>query len=112
MVLFLLRAWRVSFVIIALAGAAALFPVHGLPGGARVRSVADIGAVTLYLAIAVLAVIGGADMQRTVAVLLTALVFLGFNVAWLFLFAPLASADSSTESIARQEQPNAPATGQ
>ena len=108
--------WRVSFAIIALVGAAALFPVHGLPGGARVRSVADIGAVFLYLAIAVLAVIGGADMQRTVAVLLTALVFLGFNVAWLFLFAPLASAESSTGSstgaMARQERPNAPAAGQ
>jgi hypothetical protein len=61
----------------------------------------------LYLAIAVLAAIGGADMQRTVAVLLTALVFLGFNVAWLFLFAPRAS----TEAMARQEQPKAPAAG-
>jgi hypothetical protein len=99
--------WRVSFVVIALVGAAALFPVHGLPGGARVRNVADLVAVFLYLAIAVLAVIGGADMQRTVAVLLTALIFLGFNVAWLFLFAPLASA----EAMARQEQPKAPATG-
>jgi hypothetical protein len=65
-------------------------------------------AVLLYLAIAVLAVIGGADMQRTVAVLLTALIFLGFNVAWLFLFAPLASA----EAMARQEQPKAPVAGQ
>jgi hypothetical protein len=46
-------------------------------------------------------------MQRTVAVLLTALIFLGFNVAWLFLFAPLAQA----EAKAPQEQPEAPATG-
>jgi hypothetical protein len=99
--------WRVSFVIIALVGAAALFPVHGLPGSARVRNAADIAAMMLYLAIAVLAVIGGADMQRTVAVLLTALVFLGFNVAWLFLFEPLAS----SEAMARQEQPKAPAAG-
>jgi hypothetical protein len=50
-------------------------------------------------------------MQRTVAVLLTALVFLGFNVAWLFLFAPLASTDSSAGAMARQE-PNAPVTRQ
>jgi lysylphosphatidylglycerol synthetase-like protein (DUF2156 family) len=99
--------WRVSFVIISLVGAAALLPVRGLPGGARVRDIADIAAVMLYLAIAVLAVIGGADMQRTVAVLLTALVFLGFNVAWLFLFEPLAVA----ETVAHQEQPEAPATG-
>jgi len=99
--------WRVSFAIISLVGAAVLFPVHGLPGGARVRNSADIAAVILYLAIAVLAVIGGADMQRAVAVLLTALLFLGFNLAWLFLFAPLASA----ETVAHQEQPEAPATG-
>jgi hypothetical protein len=81
--------WRVSFVVIALVGAAVLFPVHGLPGGERVRNTADIIAVILYLTIAVLAIIGGPVMQRTVAVLLTALIFLGFNVAWLFLFTPL-----------------------
>jgi hypothetical protein len=46
-------------------------------------------------------------MQRTVAVLLTALIFLGFNVAWLFLFTPLASG----EPAAHQEQPEAPVTG-
>ena len=45
--------WRVSFAIISLVGAAALFPVRGLPGGARVRNSADIAAVILYLAIAV-----------------------------------------------------------
>jgi hypothetical protein len=98
--------WRVSFAIISLVGAAVLFPVHGLPGGARVKNSADIAAVILYLAIAVLAVIGGADRQRTVAVLLTAVIFLGFNVAWLFLFPPIGSA----ETVAHQEQPEAPAT--
>jgi hypothetical protein len=36
-------------------------------------------------------------MQRTEAVLLTALLFIGFNVAWLFLFAPLAPADAVQE---------------
>jgi len=99
--------WRVSFAIISLVGAAVLFPVHGLPGGARVRNTADVAAMILYLAIAVLAVIGGADRQRAVAVLLTALIFIGFNVAWLFLFAPLASG----EPAAHQERPEAPATG-
>ena len=98
--------WRVSFVIISLVGAAALFPVRGLPGGLRVRDIADIAAVMLYLAIAVLAVIGGPDMQRTVAVLLTALIFLGFNVAWLFLFAPLAPVKAATV----QEAPEAAGT--
>lgn len=81
--------WRVSFAIIALVGAAVMYPVHGLPGGARVRNIADIAALILYLAIAVLAIIGGIIMERTDAVLLTALIFLGFNVAWLFLFVPL-----------------------
>jgi hypothetical protein len=60
----------------------------------------------LYLAIAVLAVIGGADRQRAVAVLLTALIFIGFNVAWLFLFAPLAPADAAE----RSETSEAPST--
>jgi len=81
--------WRVSFAVISLVGVAVLFPAHGLPGGARLRNAADIAAMILYLTIAVLAVIGGADMERTVAVLLTALIFLGFNIAWLFLFVPL-----------------------
>jgi hypothetical protein len=85
--------WRASFAVIALGGAAALFPAHGLPGGARVKNVADLTALVLYLVIAVLAIIGGPVMQRTEAVLLTALIFLGFNIAWLFLFTPLAPAD-------------------
>jgi len=46
-------------------------------------------ALVLYLAVAVLAVIGGSAVERAIAVLLTALVFLGFKVAWLFLFTPL-----------------------
>ena len=81
--------WRVSFALIGLGGAAMLLPVHGLPGGARARNLADIAALLLYLGIVILAIVGGLDMQRAEAVLLTALVFVGFNVAWLFLFAPL-----------------------
>jgi hypothetical protein len=95
--------WRVSFTIMALVGAGALFPARGLPGAARVRNTADIVAIVLYLAVAVLAVIGGATMERTIAVLLTALVFLGFNVAWLFLFTPLSAPvpqDQSQEASA------------
>jgi hypothetical protein len=87
--------WRVSFAVIALVGAGVLFPVHGLPGGARVKNAASIAAVLLYLAIASLAMVGGAVMQRTEAVLLTALIFLGFNVAWLFLFTPLTPASAA-----------------
>jgi hypothetical protein len=88
--------WRVSFVILALVGAAVLFPVHGLPGGRRIRNAGDIAAIILYLAVAVLAIIGGSDMERAVAVLLTVLLFLGFNIAWLFLFTPLTPAKAAT----------------
>jgi hypothetical protein len=97
--------WRVSFVVIALVGAAVLFPVHGLPGGARVRNAADITAVILYVAIAVLAIIGGPVMERTVAVLLTGLIFLGFNLAWLFLFAPPTAAAQAQPGAAAQARP-------
>ena len=84
--------WRVSFAVIALVGAAVLFPTHGLAGGRGVRNTADVVALVLYTAVAALALVGGADAQRAEAVLLTALIFLGFNVAWLFLFAPLGAA--------------------
>ena len=97
--------WRVSFAVIALVGAAVLYPAHGLPGGRRVRNTADIVALFLYLAIAALALVGGTDEERTEAMLLTALIFVGFNVAWLFLFGPL-------EAKARHEpqgSPGAPA---
>ena len=99
--------WRASFVIIAVIGAAVLYPAHGLPGGARARAAADVAALVLYVAIAALALVGGAYPERTEAVLLTVLLFLGFNIAWLFLFTPLAPA----ATVARQEQPEAPATG-
>ena len=50
----------------------------------------------------------GQSIASGVIFTLPALIFLGFNVAWLFLFAPLASA----EAMARQEQPKAPVAGQ
>jgi hypothetical protein len=98
--------WRVSFGLIGLAGAAVLFPVRGLPGGERVRNAADVLAVILYAAIAVLAIIGGPVAERTAAVLLTAMIFVGFNVAWLFLFAPLDPASTAKLS----ESSEAPST--
>ncbi len=93
--------WRVSFAVIALGGAAVLTLVSGLParstpdraGGLPAAPVADqlglaayLAAIALYLLIGALAVVGGLDVLRTEAVLLTLLVFLGFNVAWLLLF--------------------------
>lgn len=89
--------WRVSFAVLGVVGAAVLFPAGGLPGSARIRNVADVLAVILYVAIAVLGIIGGPDRERAAAVLLTALVFLGFNVAWLFLFAPLRGGNERPE---------------
>ncbi len=93
--------WRVSFAVIALTGAAVLALVSGRParslpdraGGLPAAPVADqlglaayLAAIALYLLIGALAVVGGLDVLRTEAVLLTLLVFLGFNVAWLLLF--------------------------
>ena len=40
----------------------------------------------MYVLIGVLAFAGGVAALRTEAILLTLLVFLGFNVAWLLLF--------------------------
>lgn len=93
--------WRVSFAVIALTGAAVLALVSGRParsmpdraGGLPAAPVADqlglaayLAAIALYLLIGALAVVGGLDVLRIEAVLLTLLVFLGFNVAWLLLF--------------------------
>ena len=93
--------WRVSFAVIALGGAAVLTLVSGLPARSapdRDRRLPDgpadgqlglagyLAAIALYLLIGALAVVGGLDVLRTEAVLLTLLVFLGFNMAWLLLF--------------------------
>lgn len=89
--------WRVSFALISVIGAGALLPVGGLPGSGRIRNIADVLAVLLYVGIAVLGIIGGPGMERVAAVLLTALIFLGFNLAWLFLFAPIRDAKERPE---------------
>jgi hypothetical protein len=97
--------WRVSFAVIALTGAAVLAMVGrsparpqpapgetgpGEPGHAPVADqlgvAAYLAAIALYLLIGALAVVGGVAVLRAEAVLLTLLVFLGFNAAWLLLF--------------------------
>jgi hypothetical protein len=92
--------WRVSFAIVALGGAVVLVAVRGFlvpaePNLAGVRNlpVADqlglaayAAAIVIYVLIGALAFVGGPNVLRTEAVLLTVLVFLGFNVAWLLLF--------------------------
>jgi hypothetical protein len=96
--------WRISFAIVALGGAIVLATVRGLP----LRGVAagqpgaagtdapgrpdQLGLATyiigilIYVLIAALAFTGGLAALRTEAILLTFLLFLGFNVAWLLLF--------------------------
>jgi hypothetical protein len=100
--------WRTSFEIIALGGAVVLIALRGLfgrrgPGRGRgagrgAGRAADsrlggglglavyVVAIAAYLVVGVLAFIGGPAVLRVEAILLTGLVFLGFNAAWLLLF--------------------------
>jgi hypothetical protein len=80
--------WRVSFAILGIGGAVGSYLVRRVPTGDRLGAVAYWTAIALYLAVAVLAFFGGVDLLRTEAVLLTALIFVNFNIAWLLLFAP------------------------
>jgi hypothetical protein len=85
--------WRISFAVIAGSGAIVLALVRGAVP-ARTGQAAFLAAVILYALIAVLAafpgIVTGLGMTvaplRIEAVLLTILVFLGVNVAWLLLF--------------------------
>ncbi len=85
--------WRICFAIVAGGGAIALVLVRG-PGPTRLGVVAYLLAIILYALIAVVAVAPSivADLGvsarplRVEAVLLTLVVFLGANVAWLLLF--------------------------
>jgi hypothetical protein len=100
--------WRTSFEIIALGGAVVLIALRGLfgrrgagPGraagrgagpaadsrlGGRLGLAAYVVAIAAYLVVGVLPFIGGPAVLRAEAILLTGLVFLGFNAAWLLLF--------------------------
>jgi len=80
--------WRVSFAIIAVGGAVGSYLMRGFRSGDRLRPAVYWMAIALYVAIAVLAIIGGTYPLRTEAVLLTALIFVDFNTAWLLLFSP------------------------
>jgi hypothetical protein len=85
--------WRVSFAVTAAGGAIVLLLVRGsMPG--RVGRIAYFAVIALYVLIAVVAVFPSvvADIGislkplRVEAILLTILVFIGVNVAWLLLF--------------------------
>jgi len=104
--------WRVSFIIVAFSGVLILLAVRGFPapverGAGRHLSTANrLGlaayalAILLYLVIGILAIPGGVSVLRTEAVLLTVLVFLAFNVAWLLLFDDKAAAGSVSSPAA------------
>jgi hypothetical protein len=117
--------WRVSFAIVALGGAVALAAVRGFPvqrertsAGTAALPVPDrlglaayLAATALYVLIGGLAFAGGLAVLRVEAVLLTVVVFLGFNVAWLLLFddayqphaRPLATGNDRAAAEARLE---------
>jgi hypothetical protein len=92
--------WRVSFAIVALGGAVVMATVRSSPGrgergssGLGAAPAADqlgmaayVAAIVLYVLIGALAFAGGVAVLRIEAILLTALIFLGFNAAWLLLF--------------------------
>ena len=85
--------WRVSFAIVAFGGAIVLGLVRG-PAPTVLGAAAYGAAIVLYLLIAIVAaapsLVGDVGLStgplRVEAVLLTILVFLAVNVAWLLLF--------------------------
>ena len=85
--------WRVSFGLVALGGLFVLVVVRG-PAPTPVGLAAYVVAMVVYALVAVVAISPGllADLGvdvlplRVEAVLLTVMVFLGVNVAWLLLF--------------------------
>jgi hypothetical protein len=97
--------WRISFAIAAAAGAIVLLLVRG-PAPTWLGVASYLAAIALYVLIAIVATAPGilADIGisarpvRVEAVLLTILVFLGVNVAWLLLF------DETSASLRRSDQ--------
>ena len=85
--------WRISFAVVAAGGVLALVLVRG-PAPTGLGAAAYGAAVVLYGLIALVAAVPGmvaeigvlARPLRMEAVLLTLLMFLGVNVAWLLLF--------------------------
>jgi hypothetical protein len=95
--------WRVAFAIAAIGGALVLIAVHG-PAPGRLGMIAYISAIALYVLIGILAIAPGivsglrlGAPVRVEAVLLTVLVFVGVNVAWLLLFEEVPAAESGAE---------------
>jgi hypothetical protein len=99
-----MQLWRTAFAISALGGALVLILVHGpAPGWLGISSY--VAAVLLYILVAIIAIspslVGDVGISarpvRIEAVLLTMLVFLGVNVAWLLLFDDTSSRSTEGE---------------
>ena len=88
--------WRTSFAVLGIGGAVGSYLVRRVPTGDRLGAVAYWTAIALYVIVAVLAIIGGTDVLRAEAVLLTALIFVNFNIGWLLLFPPDQEPQTST----------------
>jgi hypothetical protein len=80
--------WRASFAVLGIGGAVGSYLVRRVPTGDRIGAAAYWTAIGLYVIVAVLAIVGGTDLLRAEAVLLTVLIFVNFNIGWLLLFAP------------------------
>lgn len=99
--------WRVSFAIIAGGGAVILVAVRG-PAPGRLGTIGFVVAVVLYALIAIVAIapssahVLGHSVKalRVEAILLSGIVFLGANVAWLLLFENTAPAPADSVDAA------------
>ncbi len=110
--------WRVSFAVVAIGGAVVLATVSARPSRARgtgqagrlaaegqLGRIAFIAATALYVLIGVLAFAGGRALLRVEALLLIALLFVGFNAAWLLLFDDASRAHSRAPTREPQAAP-------
>jgi hypothetical protein len=107
--------WRASFAVAAIGGALVMIAVRG-PAVGRLGLAAYIFAIAVYVLIGILAIepsiVSGVGITatpvRVEAVLLTVLVFVGVNVAWLLLFSesPTGAAVSDDATAFDQASPN------
>jgi hypothetical protein len=102
--------WQVSFAVIGFGGALAIFVVflfHVRVRRLRLRDPVGWAAcalIGLYVAIGALAIVGGANALRTVAVLLTIVLFLGFNVGWLLMIEELSPDPNGSAPTEKREE--------
>lgn len=105
--------WRTSYAVIAIGGAVVLAAVRGrAPGYLGVT--AYVAAIALYIVIGIVAIAPHLvkDLGMTVApvrieaVLLCILVFIGVNVAWLFLFDGGPAADATAGGPSMDASPD------